>query len=135
MRKVESDQKYLILYALLVIPVTASIFFMRRGSKQPVRLRMKADAATSAAGRPAPHAASAHASQASGALALPQTAEKSLNVLFNWNGHSWDAFEVLGVPAGSSGEAVQAAYQKAVAGCDVESAKFFRAALEAIQNS
>ena len=39
---------------------------------------------------------------------------KSLNVLFNYNGHAWDAYEVLGVPAGASLPMVTEAYQKAV---------------------
>lgn len=58
--------------------------------------------------------------------------ERSLNVFFQWNGHTWDAYETLGVPAGSSREAVAKAYQQAVAQSDPESVPFFKAAYEAI---
>jgi len=61
--------------------------------------------------------------------------EKNLNVMFNWNGHSWDAYEVLGVPAGSSPDAITAAYQAARAKCDPESVAFIQAAYDAILNS
>lgn len=40
--------------------------------------------------------------------------EKSLNVMFMFNGHSFDAFEVLGLPAGARDEMVEKAYEKAV---------------------
>jgi hypothetical protein len=65
----------------------------------------------------------------------PPPREKVLNVMFNWNGHTWDAYEVLGIPAGSSREAAQAAYQRVSAQCDSESLPFLKAALEAIQRS
>jgi hypothetical protein len=41
---------------------------------------------------------------------------KNLNVLFMHNGHDWDAYQVLGLPAGSRLEAVQAAYNTALHG-------------------
>ena len=58
--------------------------------------------------------------------------EKVLNVLFQWNGHSWDAYEVLGIPAGSSREAAMSAYQKHAAQADAQSQPFYKAAYEAI---
>lgn len=62
-------------------------------------------------------------------------AEKSLNVLFNWNGHTWDAYEVLGVPAGSSKASVTAAFEKAKAGSDPDSIAFLQAAHDAIMRA
>jgi hypothetical protein len=38
-----------------------------------------------------------------------QPGERSLNCLFQYNSHTWDAFEVLGVPAGSGPEACKRA--------------------------
>ncbi|MDZ4676405.1 MAG: hypothetical protein SGI74_02760 [Oligoflexia bacterium] len=35
--------------------------------------------------------------------------ERSLNCLFQYNGHTWDAFEVLGIPGGSDPAACQRA--------------------------
>lgn len=62
----------------------------------------------------------------------PQGGEISLNVLFNWNGHTWDAYEVLGLPAGSSRDKAAAAFQAARAKADPESIPFLQAAFEAI---
>ncbi len=57
---------------------------------------------------------------------------KSLNVMFMYNGHNFDAYEVLGVPAGARMEMVQAAFDKAISqqGSDRE---FLEAALSAIK--
>lgn len=59
--------------------------------------------------------------------------EKSLNVLFMYNGHCWDAFEVLGLPAGSSTDAVSRALVKALSEAQPQSREFLRAAAEAIR--
>lgn len=60
--------------------------------------------------------------------------EKSLNVLFVYNGHTFDAYEVLGAPAGASFEMVHRFYQAAIArkGQDRE---FLEAAYYAIKSS
>ncbi len=58
--------------------------------------------------------------------------EISLNVLFNWNGHTWDAYEVLGLPAGSSRDKVNSAFQTARGKADPESVPFLQAAYDAI---
>lgn len=57
---------------------------------------------------------------------------KSLNVMFMYNGHNFDAYEVLGVPAGARMEMVQAAFDKAISqqGSDRD---FLEAALSAIK--
>jgi hypothetical protein len=57
---------------------------------------------------------------------------KSLNVIFNYNGHSWDAYEVLGVPAGSGIKDVTAAYQAALRKNKKESHVFLETAYKAI---
>ncbi len=46
---------------------------------------------------------------------------KALNVMFNYNGHSWDAYEVLGVPAGSNFENSFLAFEKLTKTMDQES--------------
>lgn len=57
----------------------------------------------------------------------------TLNVYFNFNGHSFDAYEVLGVPAGSNLERVQRAYKMAAANIDSDSLAFLQAALQAVE--
>jgi hypothetical protein len=59
--------------------------------------------------------------------------ERPLNVVFNFNGHSWDAYEVLGLPAGSSPESVEKAYRAAIKTVDAGSKTFLEAAYHAIQ--
>jgi hypothetical protein len=59
---------------------------------------------------------------------------KNLNIMFNYNGHSWDAYEVLGVPAGASIKTVTEAYQTAVRRADKESIEFLETAYKAILN-
>ncbi len=58
--------------------------------------------------------------------------ERPVNVVFNYNGHSWDAYEVLGLPAGSSPEKVYAAYVKALETVNDDSRGILEAAHRAI---
>ena len=55
------------------------------------------------------------------------------SVLFNFNGHTWEAFEVLGVPRGASLKDVENAYQQATADCDRTDEAILQVALEAIR--
>ena len=65
-------------------------------------------------------------------LAEPVQKARILNVVFNYNGHSWDAYEVLGIPAGSPMDSVKKAYDAACVKVDTESRPFLDAALNAI---
>jgi preprotein translocase subunit Sec63 len=56
----------------------------------------------------------------------------SLNVIFIYNGHTWDAHEVLGIEPGSSIEEIKAAFQRAISINDVSSHEFLKTALAAI---
>ncbi len=58
--------------------------------------------------------------------------EKNLNVLFNYNGHTWDAYEVLGIPAGAPLHLVTQAYQREISKQDPTSHPFLQAAYQAI---
>lgn len=57
--------------------------------------------------------------------------EKVLNILFQYNGETWDAYEVLGLPAGASIEEAKTAYDNL---CPVkkDDAAFLKAAFDAI---
>ncbi len=59
---------------------------------------------------------------------------KNLNVIFMFNGHSFDAYEVLGLPAGSPLSACEAAYKEAIARTDPNSRAFLQMAWESIKN-
>lgn len=57
--------------------------------------------------------------------------EKVLNILFQFNGETWDAYEVLGLPAGSNIPEAKIAYDVALKE-GKDSAAFLKAAYEAI---
>lgn len=59
---------------------------------------------------------------------------KILNVMFNYNGHSWDAHEVLGVPPGAAFEMVRTAFEKSMRASDPSSHDFIRTAYQAIES-
>ena len=61
--------------------------------------------------------------------------ERNDAVIFNWNGHAWDAFEVLGIPYGSSVEAIDKAYEKESQRIEEDSKSFVRQAYASIKQS
>lgn len=69
---------------------------------------------------------------ASAASTMAVGEARSLNVVFNYNGHSWDAYEVLGLPAGSSLPVVEAAYRESLERVEDSSRAFMEAAFKAI---
>lgn len=54
----------------------------------------------------------APAAQAPSTQVYAAEGERPLNVLFNYNGETFDAFEVLGLPAGAPWDLVHQIYQK-----------------------
>lgn len=64
----------------------------------------------------------------------PQSSKKIiLHVHFNFNGHSWDAFEVLGIKMGCSIEEIELALAKNLAHSAPDSHEFYNAAYSAIK--
>lgn len=61
--------------------------------------------------------------------------ERVLNVIFNYNGHSWDAYEVLGIPAGMDVDGARQAYERIISQCDKSSQSFYETAFLAIKQS
>ena len=68
----------------------------------------------------------------SGEPPAEQNSDEPDPVIFNWNGHSWDAYEVLGIPAGSTRIEVNKAFQEEIQKMDEESQAFIRKAYEAL---
>lgn len=60
---------------------------------------------------------------------------KNLNCFFMYNGHDWDAYQVLGVEAGSPLPVITQAYQDLIKKSDPNSFEFFEAAYKAILKS
>ena len=57
---------------------------------------------------------------------------RSLNVMFIYNGHTWDAYEVLGLPAGAKKKQIEDAYKTAINSNDAQSREFLNAAYNAL---
>lgn len=65
-------------------------------------------------------------------IAEKERKTKTLNVLFLYNGHDWDAYQVLGLPAGTSLAMVTDRYQQLVKGVEGGQLEFYEAAYQAI---
>lgn len=138
------------LNALIVTAIGLSLAFGRRDRKNgpldlgaPKRLTAVDELRTARAAAPPPRQVSVARSRGAGygSEALKRLEEqempmpsRQLNVFFNWNGHTWDAYEVLGVPAGSSRESVIQAFHVA-RGKSPDSIAFLQAATDAILKS
>ncbi len=63
---------------------------------------------------------------------VPSHVLQDLNTQFMYNGHSWDAYEVLGVQPGSSVEKIKQAFEQSIKKTDSSSHEFLKCALAAI---
>lgn len=111
----------------------------RGGPRRPTQLNMKAKDTAPPLVSPLPPEIEPSALANVEVLRRPRVVKeaapaKNLNIMFNYNGHSWDAYEVLGVPAGANIRTVTEAYQKAIRSCDKASVEFLETAYRAILN-
>lgn len=116
-----SAQEVWLYYAAFI--VIAILAFIRRRPRKGMRLKLNRHSFTSK---------SPVAVFANWLDLRTHSQGRSLNVIFNYNGHSWDAYEVLGLPAGSSIERVKEAYQVRLSESDDSSKAFLQAAYKAI---
>lgn len=86
---------FIILWILPVTLLGFSFFRLYRRRQDPSRLNMRAG----------------NSSAPPGLEGLSTSDERTLDCWFNYNGHLWEAHEVLGLPAGSSREDIEAAYK------------------------
>ena len=110
------SSQFLIFNGLLVILLVGSFLVLFGKKTHPTRLNLRkgnAPAKEKGAG-------------------LDFAGEEELNVLINYNGHLWDAFEVLGVPAGSPSEIIDRAYQQAIHSMDESSRELVDLSYKAI---
>lgn len=70
-------------------------------------------------------------------MAMPRGGgdERTINVIFSFNGETWDAYEVFGLPAGSGMPVVEAAYRESLERVEESSRAFLHAAFRAIEVS
>lgn len=129
----ESVKNFLIINGFVAFSV--ALYLLRRSPRQGIRLKMKSGAGkaesetnfmTEKKTYPSKKTSTDPKSVSGGRTS------KSLNVIFNYNGHSWDAYEVLGLPAGSSLEKVKEAFEAATKDVDKDSEVFMQTAYQAI---
>ncbi len=138
-----NSQDFLILNVVGIVVFLLWYLFSRGGYQKPTTLNLKAKDTAPIVLEPETQEQKSDTAQ----LKLPaRTGErfllqprqvlrppsKDLNAMFNYNGHSWDAYEVLGVPAGASLPIVTEAYQKALHRNDKGSSEFLETAYRAI---
>lgn len=119
-----SSQDFFYLSLAVSLVLLVSFVLGRKGYMPPSKLNMKKGGAASDFSR-----------GEAGLVPSDYVAEKNLNVIFMFNSHSFDAFEVLGLPAGSSHLAVEAAYARLKKTVDPKQAEFIHAAYSAIKRS
>ncbi len=152
---------YVVLNLVIVTIVVASYLFIRRTPRPPAKLNLRGPAGADKNGKTPPSSVIRNFSSTeykprssnpalTGETVVEQVTNPSirfsdpdpagiafgepLNALFNWNGHTWDAYEILGIPAGSSEIVVDAAFERVRRGVDPESVPFVTAAYKAIKN-
>jgi len=110
------------------------IFSIRRGQKQPTKLNLRA-------GEPAPHAVPKKLGPGQKPTISPEAqdaqklypGEKTLNAVFTYNGHNFDAYEVLGLPAGARGVMVDDAYKREIAKASTQGRDFVECAYQTLK--
>jgi len=127
------------------------LFFLsgRKAGKAPSKLNLRAPSSDpSRASGPEKEAHSLNTSSSSATLPpssrSPQVEllepeananAKNLNVIFMYNGHDWDAYAVIGVPAGTPLPLVTQKYQEALKDADPAKFEFLEQAYFAILDS
>lgn len=125
--------KDLLLYYTAVFFLAAFLILRKRPRKRML-LKLRGKGAPKAATGRSPSTASPEIEGAQPpADGTPLSlGERPLNVIFNYNGESWDAYEVLGLPAGSSLERCEQALHESLQRVDTGARPFMEAAFSAI---
>lgn len=106
------DSEKFILINLVVVAFFVLIFLSARKKRAPSKLNLKRGSWEESP--------------------IPVSTIKDVNPRFVYNGHDWDAYEVLGIPAGSSLPVVHQAFHLQVSKTGPEGHEFLQAALQAI---
>ena len=121
------SRHYIVLNAIVVTLLVISFIRMRRATRQNL-MKLK----NPHAGKKEVIIKKMRLEEGDPRMVKP-SGPKSLNAVFNYNGHSWDAYEVLGVAAGSGFETSFLAFEKLTKDMDSDSKSFMLSALEAIR--
>ncbi len=115
----------------------AALLIMRKNKRKGMLLKMRSDRESQASlasnKGPRTEEPKLKGAQPPERVKPMEMLERPLNVVFNYNGETWDAYEVLGLPAGSSMERVEQAHRESLQRSDPSSHAFMNAALGAIK--
>lgn len=137
-----SEKNLILIYTLAVILVIAT-FFIGRRSKKPTSLNMEAKSpqgGLKSSIKLSNKGISTYSSEkVAGSFTQGNFAqgseEKSLNIYFNYNGETFEAYEVLGVPAGSSLQFIKEHLKTEAHRVDRAALLLYREALLAIEKA
>lgn len=121
-------QNFLYVNGAILVLLVAYMFLWRPRAKKPSRLTLSETGKKRKLDVPSGHPANERVLSEDSAVRRA----RELNVIFQFNGHDFDAHEVLGIDAGSSREAVENAYRKLLETSDPSAHEFYRLAYKAI---
>lgn len=116
-------QIFLYFNGFVVLLLVVYMLFWRARSAPS---RLKLSATTSKRTMPMPQRPAVEAQ-------TPKPKERQLNVYFQFNGHDFDAHEVLGVVAGSSLASIEKTFRTLLSSSPEDTHEFYRKAFEAVR--
>lgn len=121
----------LLLYLNLGIGLLLVLYFVlgRSKPKPPTRLNMRAK---DSEGKKPVILEAEDQQEVAIASNEPHETSRSLAVMFMYNGHDWEAHDVLGVPQGASMHQITLVYQELIKKSDARSLQFYEHAYAAI---
>lgn len=134
-----NSQTFLYINIALGLFFIVYFFFVRPKPKRPTQLNLKANETFRKPIESSPEAKKLQV--VDDELAHPdrkiseskkESPEKSLSVYFMFNGHEWEAHEVLGIPAGAQMPMVIATYQHLIRTSDPSTFDFYETAFKSI---
>ena len=116
--------KFLLLNVIMGLAMVASIYALKYRKRRPTLLNLRARANPIAEPFQPPVVLSQKETEFRGT---------QLNIFFAFNGHEWDAFEALGIPAGCSIQTAEEAYLRVTASLESDGKLFYDLAIQAIR--
>lgn len=115
---------YIMLNGIIVILLISSILFLRRGGEGPPRLDLRKS--TNRTPKPIENEGAAEP------FTQGSEGARSLNVVFQYEGDWYDAFEILGIPAGTPLEQARAKFNELLKSVSPDRMGIIKEAIKAI---
>lgn len=125
-----TPEQFFILNFILLVGFVGLFFWGQQGAKSPSSLKL-----TSVNNSKKVQETRSIFPPGGGAETLGEihsTNLKDINPMFIYNGHTWDAYEVLGIIPGSSMETIREAFDRSIQKSDTSSHEFLKVALTTI---